>query len=103
MRDRCGVPPEPFPPGNPKEHQPQRDPVSVLTEVLGRDGGALSATETLANELSNADHLGILGSIWYDQVRRAQATRVQRSLRENLPAADADTAIGNHARASLCS
>ena len=58
MRERAGLPPDPVPARNPEEHQPQRDPVSVLTEVLGRDGAALSATETLRDELSNADHLG---------------------------------------------
>jgi len=54
--------------------------------VLTRDGGELSATETLARELSRADHLGVLGAIWDDVTRRAQVTRFEQALRGSLPA-----------------
>ena len=90
MRERAGLPPETVPA---EEGVPARDPVSVLAEVLHRDGAVLPATETLRSELSNADHLGMLGSIWYDLARRAQVTRFEHALRDNLPPGDADSAV----------
>jgi hypothetical protein len=75
----------------------ERHPVSVLAEVLGRDGAVLSATETLRRELSQADHLGVLASIWYDLVRREQATRFERLLRAHLSATDAQSALADPA------
>jgi hypothetical protein len=62
------------------------DPVTVLAGVLTRDGGELSATETLERELSSADHLGVLGGIWDDLVRREQHARFEHALRGALPA-----------------
>ncbi|HUY45105.1 MAG TPA: MobF family relaxase [Streptosporangiaceae bacterium] len=97
IRERAGLGPEPAARGpdggGPEAAVPHRDPVAVLAEVLQRDGAVLSATETLRSELSAADHLGVLGSIWYDQVRNAQVTRFERSLRGVLPASGADTAL----------
>ena len=49
-------------------------------------GAVLSATETLRSELSNADHLGVLGSIWYDLARREQAARFERLAAEGRSA-----------------
>jgi hypothetical protein len=72
---------------------PARDPVSVLAAVLGRDGSELSATETLQRELSRADHLGVLGAIWDDLARQAQATRFGQALRDTLPATVAEQAL----------
>ena len=86
-------------PGN--EQEPQRDPVAVLAEVMQRDGAILSATETLRRELANADHLGVLGAIWYDLARRAQVGRFERTLREVLPGDDADAALSDAARTWL--
>ena len=63
---------------------PVLDPVTVLAGVLARDGSELSATETLQHELSHADHLGVLGGIWDDVTRRAQATRFEHALRGRL-------------------
>ena len=80
---------------------PSRDPVSVLAEVLQRDGAVLSATEILRNELSNADHLGVLGSIWYDLTRRAQTTRYEQALRQVLRDGDAQAALSDTARVWL--
>lgn len=74
-----------------------RHPVSVLAETLGRDGAVLSATETLRRELSNADHLGVLASIWYDLARREQAARFERLLREHLVSTDAESALADPA------
>jgi conjugative relaxase-like TrwC/TraI family protein len=82
--------------GPDKQKCPERDAVSVLAEVMSRDGAVLSATETLASELSNADHLGALGAIWYDLARRAQAARFEHELRASLPAA-ADAALSDTA------
>ena len=56
------------------------DPVTVLAGVLARDGSELSATETLQQELSRADHLGVLGGIWDDVIRREQAARFEHAL-----------------------
>ena len=65
---------------------PRVDPVSVLAGVMARDGGELSATETLERELSRADHLGVLGGIWDDLTHREQHARFEQALRGALPA-----------------
>jgi hypothetical protein len=80
---------------------PAVDPVSVLAGVLARDGSELSATETLQQELSRADHLGVLGGIWDDVTRRAQAARFEQALRGALPADLAGQALGDPACAWL--
>jgi conjugative relaxase-like TrwC/TraI family protein len=77
--------------------QPARDPVSVLAAVLARDGSEMSATETLQRELSRADHLGVLGAIWDDLARQAQAARFEQSLRDILPAGLAEQALDDPA------
>jgi hypothetical protein len=79
------------------EQQPRRDEIAVLADVLGRDGAARSATEILRAELSNADHLGVLGPIWYDLTRRAQITRFTAALRDALPEPLADDALADPA------
>ena len=56
--------------------------MSVLAAVMARDGGELSATETLERELSRADHLGVLGGIWDDLTRREQHARFEQALRD---------------------
>ena len=73
------------------------DPVTVLAGVLARDGGELSATETLERELSRADHLGVLGGIWDDLVRREQHARFEHALRDALPADLAQDALDDPA------
>lgn len=66
-----------LPPGQiaavPRAGHVSRHPVSVLAGALDRDGGVLSAAETLRSGLADADHLGVLGSIWQDLARRGQA------------------------------
>ena len=82
-RERAGLSP-----GEPSHDDQQMlvlDPVTVLAGILVRDGGELSATETFQYELSHADHLGVLGGIWDDVTRRAQATRFEHALRGALP------------------
>jgi ATP-dependent exoDNAse (exonuclease V) alpha subunit len=76
---------------------PARDPVSVLAAVMARDGGELSATETLQLELSRADHLGTLGAIWDDLARRAQAATFERAMRAALPPTVAAQALDDPA------
>ncbi|HVB41075.1 MAG TPA: hypothetical protein VNF47_00035, partial [Streptosporangiaceae bacterium] len=60
-------------------------------------GAVMSATETLRSELSQADHLGVLSSIWYDLIRREQAARFERLLRAHLTAVDAEAAMADPA------
>ena len=98
MRERAGLCPDPDGSGPDQDDSAlHRDPASVLAEVLQRDGAVLSATEVLRSELSGADHLGVLGSIWYDLARRTQTGRFEWSLRGILTAADADSAISDRA------
>ena len=75
----------------------RRDPLAVLAEVLGREGSQMSATETLQAELSRADHLAVLGSIWLDLARRTQEQRFEQALRDALPADLAAQALGDPA------
>ena len=77
--------------------RPVLDPVSVLASVVQRDGSELSATETLQQALSNADHLGVLGGIWDDLIRRSQHARFTAALREILPADLAEQAVNDGA------
>ena len=76
---------------------PAVDRVSVLAGVLARDGSELSATETLERELSHADHLGMLGGIWDDLVRREQHARFEQVMRGALPDGLAEQALGDPA------
>ena len=83
-RERAGLPVAQ--PARDDGQLPAVDPVTVLAGVLARDGSELSATETLRRELSGADHLGVLGGIWDDVTRRAQAARFEHALTGALPA-----------------
>jgi len=83
VHERAGLPAGETPRGD--QQLPVLDPVTVLAGILARDGSELSATETLHQELSRADHLGVLGGIWDDVTRHAQATRFERALRGALP------------------
>jgi hypothetical protein len=95
-RERTGLEPEP-PVAGEEETTPRRDAAAVLADVLRRDGTVFSATETLRGELANADHLGVLGSIWYDLSRRSQAARFEASLRDTVPPPDVDAALADPA------
>ena len=46
-----------------------REAIAVLADVLGHDGAELSASETRRRNLANADHLGILNTIWTAETR----------------------------------
>ena len=76
---------------------PELDQVTVLAQVLVRDGSELSATETMERELARADHLGVLGGIWDDLARREQADRFEATLRDVLPEHRAEDALGDPA------
>ena len=71
--------------------------MTVLAQVLARDGSEMSATETLERALARADHLGVLGGIWDDLVRREQKARFEDVLRDALPGDQADEALGDTA------
>jgi hypothetical protein len=100
-RERAGL--TPVPPAGPDqgaeapEEQPRRDEIAVLADILNKDGSGRSATETLRAELANADHLGVLGPIWYDLTRRAQITRFTAALRDTLPEQVAEAALADRA------
>jgi hypothetical protein len=94
---RAGLAPQRSAPATLNADDSREHPVSVLAETLGRDGAALSATETLRSELSNADHLGVLSSIWYDLARREQAARFGQVLRQHLTSLEAESALADPA------
>jgi len=62
-----------------------KDPTGVLAEVLGRDGGQLSASQTWQQALSDADHLAILHSIWTAETSPAREQRYAEILTAALP------------------
>jgi conjugative relaxase-like TrwC/TraI family protein len=93
--ERAGLAPDGPAPGHP--NRPASEPVTVLAGILARDGRELSAIETLQQELSRADHLGVLGSIWDDLTRRTQNARFEHALRSTLPAALASQALDDPA------
>jgi hypothetical protein len=93
--ERAGLPLDE--PGPDDQQPPALDPVTVLAGILTRDGSDLSATETLQQELSRADHLGVLGGIWDDLTRRTQIARFEHALRAALPADLTDQALDDPA------
>ena len=62
-----------------------REPIAVLADILGRDGTQLSATETRARNLANADHLAVLGAIWAAETKDAQHSRYRDLVMAALP------------------
>jgi hypothetical protein len=86
-RERQGQLAQRPPPGNLDEG------MAVLADVLARDATDLAATEYQARELSNADHLGLLHTIWMDWTERADGERfrpiVQSALAEAWGITDA--------------
>ena len=63
-----------------------REPIAVLADVLDRDGGELSASETRRRKLANADHLGVLNTIWVAETRGAREDRYRELVMAALPA-----------------
>jgi hypothetical protein len=62
-----------------------REPISVLADVLGRDGAELSASQTRQRNLANADHLGTLNAIWTAETRGARDNRYRDLVMAALP------------------
>src|SRR5690348_1835102 len=63
-----------------------REAIAVLADVLGRDGAELSASETRRRNLANADHLGILNTIWTAETRGLRDDRYRELVMAALPA-----------------
>ena len=63
-----------------------REPIAVLADVLDRDGAELSASETRRRNLANADHLGVLNTIWAAETRGARDERYRELVIAALPA-----------------
>jgi TrwC relaxase/AAA domain len=63
-----------------------REPIAVLADVLDRDGSELSASETKWRNLANADHLGILNTIWAAETRGVRDDRYRELVMAALPA-----------------
>jgi hypothetical protein len=61
------------------------DPLSVLSDVLQRDGQQLSALQTQQQALSDADHLAILHAIWTAETTPAREQTYRKLLLDALP------------------
>jgi AAA domain/TrwC relaxase len=73
--------------GDEGQRPPQGDldeGMAVLADVLARDATDLAATEYRERELSNADHLGLLHTIWMDLTERADSARFRPIVRSAL-------------------
>ena len=62
-----------------------REPIAVLADVLDRDGAALSASATRQRNLANADHLGILHTIWSAETAGTRNDRYRDLVLAALP------------------
>src|SRR5580704_5622204 len=65
-----------------------REPIAVLADVLDRHGAALSASATRQRNLANADHLGILQTIWTAETSGARHDRYRDLVQAALPPGD---------------
>jgi hypothetical protein len=61
------------------------DALSVLSDVLERDGQQLSALQMQQQALSNADHLAILHAIWTAEASPSREERYRKLLMDALP------------------
>jgi TrwC relaxase/AAA domain len=62
-----------------------REPIAVLADILDRDGAELSATQTRQRNMTNADHLAILGALWAAETRHAHDARYRDLVMAALP------------------
>jgi AAA domain/TrwC relaxase len=83
-RDREGFLPD-LPASSTVSGADPRVAIAVLADVLGRDGAALSASETRRQNLANADHLAVLHAIWAAETRGARGDRYRGLVRAALP------------------
>jgi hypothetical protein len=63
----------------------RREAIAVLADVVERDGSARSALEYEREQLANADHLGLLNSMFTDVINGPRTERYQQLLRDALP------------------
>ena len=82
-RERAGLPPA-QPAASPASSG-RREPIAVLADVLGREGAALSASETRRRNLASADHLGVLHAIWTAETRDTRDDRYRELVTAALP------------------
>ena len=71
------------------------DPLAILSKVVHRNTPELSASETRDRAESAADHLGVLHSMWLDQVRRESGRRFWAAAQEILPARQAEAVLAD--------
>lgn len=71
--------------GKAKPSESDRHHVAVLADVLQRDGTEDSATEILRRNLAQADHLGILHTIWSAETLEARKAAYTVMVRGMLP------------------
>ncbi|MGO8958840.1 MAG: MobF family relaxase [Streptosporangiaceae bacterium] len=83
-RERQGSPPS-RPAAAEHGRTDPREPIAVLADVLDRDGAALSASATRRRNLANADHLGILQTIWTAETAGARHDRYRDLVQAALP------------------
>jgi hypothetical protein len=62
-----------------------REAIAVLADVLDYDGAELSASGTSRRNLANADHLGILNTIWTAETRGVRDDRYRELVMAALP------------------
>jgi conjugative relaxase-like TrwC/TraI family protein len=62
--------------------------LAVLTEVLGRERGELTATEAMRRELDQAASLATLAPVWADLTRAAATCRYEATIQALLPLGD---------------
>jgi hypothetical protein len=62
-----------------------REPITVLADILTRDGAEQSATATRQRNLANADHLAILNAIWTAETTPARHDRYRDLITAALP------------------
>jgi hypothetical protein len=74
-------------PAAPAPTAPTDDALGVLSDVLGRDGEQLSATQTRQQALSDADHLAFLNAIWTAETTPARHQRYRDLYLAALPPA----------------
>ena len=77
----------------PDRQAEDHDPVSILSRAVRNGNRELSATEYRERALGNADHLGLLGHIFGEQVRAESSGRFTSALREVLGPDRADDAL----------
>ncbi len=82
--ERAGYLPTQRPSARPVGADP-REPIAVLADILDRDGTQLSATQTRARNLANADHLAVLAAIWTAETKDAQTSRYRDLVMAALP------------------